>query len=149
LDDNKDLVYKILVNLKSVQHEIKSNTHQHFKEMNITAPQGMLLYMLGRHGSLKITKISEKMGLSNSTVSGIVDRLESQGFVKRVRSESDRRVVNVEINDAVKEKLNCHESILEEIMTEAIYVASEEELSTVASGLDMLSELLQRIKKEK
>ena len=147
--DQKDLVYEILVNLKSVQHNMKSKMHDHFKEMELTAPQGMLLFMVSKHGMLKITEISEKMGLSNSTVSGIVDRLESQGLVERQRSKADRRVVNVVVTNRMKEKLKCHDTILESIMTEALSHADKDQIELVHAGITMLSQLLNRANKEK
>lgn len=144
MSDTINPVYEILMNLKHIQHEMKNRMHNHFKDMELTAPQGMLVFMVNKHGSLKITEISEKLGLSNSTVSGIVDRLEAQGLVNRIRSEQDRRVVNVSVTETMKDKLMSHENILDKIMTEALSNATVEELSTVASGLSILSNLLQK-----
>lgn len=55
----------------------------------------MVLYTLGKHGSMKLSDISEKLSISNSTISGIVDRLEKQKYVERIRSKEDRRVIYV------------------------------------------------------
>lgn len=147
--DKKDLVYEILINLKSVQHNMKSKMHDHFKDMELTAPQGMLIFMVSKHGMLKISEISEKMGLSNSTVSGIIDRLETQGLVERQRSKTDRRVVNVVVTNQMKEKLKSHDTILESIMTEALSIASQEQIELVHAGITMLSQLLNETNKEK
>jgi len=142
--DQSNPVYSILVDLKSIQQTLKKRMHNHFKEMALTAPQGMMVMILERHGSLKISEISEKVGLSNSTVSGIVDRLEAQGLVERVRSEKDRRVVNVSNTQLMKDKLVTHDDAMNMIMQNALDIASEEELETVAGGLKILSELLRR-----
>ncbi len=104
-----DDIYEILKNLKTVQQALKHQIHGHFKSLNMTAPQGMMIFMLAKTGPLKISEISEKMSLSNSTVSGIVDRLEKTGYVRRERSEKDRRVVRVVLTDEVKNKAEAHE----------------------------------------
>jgi len=39
------------------------------------------------------------MYLHPATVVGILDRLESRGLMKRMRSRDDRRVVNVQLTD--------------------------------------------------
>ncbi|MGO1712174.1 MAG: MarR family winged helix-turn-helix transcriptional regulator, partial [Senegalia sp. (in: firmicutes)] len=93
--------------LKRVMDSIKHNIECEFKEMNLTGPQGMLMGILTKDGEMKISELSKKMGLSNSTVSGIIDRMERDGFVERTRSKEDRRVVNVKMTDDFKEKSTC------------------------------------------
>ena len=65
---------------------LKHSMGQHFNPMNLTGPQGMMMGILSHDGEMKISDLSEKIGLSNSTVSGIIDRLEKQGLVERTRS---------------------------------------------------------------
>ncbi|WP_206076166.1 MarR family winged helix-turn-helix transcriptional regulator [Marinitoga lauensis] len=55
---------------------------ENFNDTEITYSQWMLLGVLMKNGSMKVSDLSKKMGLSNSTVSGIVDRMEKQGFIK-------------------------------------------------------------------
>lgn len=50
---------------------------------------------LRRDGSLGMGALAQRAGVNQKTVTGIVDRLERHGFVKRVRSVQDRRVVHV------------------------------------------------------
>jgi DNA-binding MarR family transcriptional regulator len=64
---------------------------------DFTIPQTMIICNLTRSGKMKISELSERMGLTNSTVSGIVDRLEDQGIFARRRCNVDRRVVYVEL----------------------------------------------------
>ncbi|MDF2673481.1 MAG: transcriptional regulator, MarR family [Clostridiales bacterium] len=64
--------------IKQVMGSVKRTMGKQFEEMNITGPQGMLVGTLIHYGEMKISDLSEKLGLSNSTVSGIVDRLENQ-----------------------------------------------------------------------
>ena len=134
--------YDIMINFRKVQMELKSRIGNHFKSMDLTAPQGMLVYILNQQGPLKITELSDKMGLSNSTVSGIVDRLESQGYVIRERSKDDRRVVNVSITGEMKHRLMSHENLIEQIMKETLNKADEEELKAIADGFAILGRLL-------
>ncbi|MDT3699760.1 MAG: MarR family transcriptional regulator [Thermincola sp.] len=42
-----------------------------------------------------LSELCEKMGLSASTITGLVDRLERDNYVRRSRESSDRRVVRV------------------------------------------------------
>jgi DNA-binding MarR family transcriptional regulator len=47
-------------------------------------------------------KLSERMYLHMSTISGIVDRLEKKGFVERKRDVVDRRVVKISLTKSGK-----------------------------------------------
>ena len=95
-----------------------------------------------KKGPLKISDLSKEMGLSNSTVSGIVDRLEVNGHVERHRSEMDRRVVNVSVSEAVKEKMASHENVVDSVISNALNEATQEEFKTISEGLSMLNKLL-------
>ncbi len=63
----------------------------------VTFPQFFLLGHLDAPKALTIGEISEKMNHTMAAASGLVDRLEALGYVKRVTSENDRRCVMVSI----------------------------------------------------
>ncbi|MBI9015434.1 MAG: MarR family transcriptional regulator [Clostridiales bacterium] len=140
---------QILTNFKFIQHAFKKRIHGHFKDLELTAPQGMLMFTVHSKGSMKISEISKIMGLSNSTVSGIVDRLEAQGYVNRIRSEEDRRVVNVHVTDEMSKKLMSHEDMYENLMQDALKNATKDEMNQIELGLQILSDLLRREQEEK
>jgi DNA-binding MarR family transcriptional regulator len=55
---------------------------------------------LARASELRLTagQIAEESGLSTGAVTGVIDRLERAGFVRRVRDPADRRKVLVEVS---------------------------------------------------
>ena len=54
------------------------------------------LSVLDRLGPMSAGEIAEHTGLATASVTNLIDRLESKGFVRRVRDEKDRRRVLVE-----------------------------------------------------
>ena len=58
----------------------------------VTATQLSVLKLLHEIGDLSLGTLSKEIRAHNSTVTGIVDRMEAAGLVERVRSEEDRRV---------------------------------------------------------
>jgi DNA-binding MarR family transcriptional regulator len=123
---------------------LKHNMMKGFEDLGITAPQGMVLKIISKQPQVKISELSEKLGLSNSTVSGVVDRLEKQGYVMRIRSQEDRRVVYVRLSP---EFANLHkdfharsEKNLEDLMSKA----TPEELEKITVGLHILKQLIER-----
>jgi MarR family transcriptional regulator, organic hydroperoxide resistance regulator len=58
----------------------------------VTPTQLSVLKLLQEIGDLSLGTLSREIGAHNSTVTGIVDRMEAAGLVERARSEEDRRV---------------------------------------------------------
>ena len=65
------------------------------QHISLTPAQLFILMMLEGRRSCRLVDISREMAISPPAVSGIIDRLERDGYVQRVRDEQDRRVVNL------------------------------------------------------
>lgn len=113
-----------------------------FDDSGITPPQGMVLGVLSKEKKIKITELSSKLGLSNSTISGIVDRLEKQGMVERVRSEKDRRVVYVSISPNFKEMHQTFHKDLQQTIENVMNKGTSDDLEKIFEGLNTLKRLL-------
>ncbi|MGB7606393.1 MAG: MarR family transcriptional regulator [Lutisporaceae bacterium] len=132
--------------LKQLMETVKQNVHHHFKEMNVTGPQGMLMGTLAHYGEMKISDLSQKLGLSNSTVSGIIDRLENQGLVERTRSKEDRRVVYVSVTSEFKKSSEEHFKEIAKMFEAMMSNATAEELDEILRGLDTLQRVFNKHK---
>lgn len=135
--------YEILDSLKLVQHALRDHMHDHFKDMGLTGPQGIMMYTL-KSGPLKISDISGAMHLSPSTVSGMVDRLEKMGYVERIRSKEDRRVVLVKTAPLFREKMRRRDETMEHFMSGLLASCTEEEAECIRKGLAALKSLFER-----
>lgn len=135
---------EVIKMLKNLMGTIKQNMHEQFKEMRVTGPQGMLMRTLVHNGEMKISDLSEMLALSNSTVSGILDRLEKNGFVKRTRSDEDRRVVYVSVTDEFKKHAQEHFDEIEKKLESMMSKGTPEELEKIFEGLDTLQKVIAR-----
>ena len=68
----------------------------------ITATQLSVIKMLHEIGDLSLSRLSTLIRANNSTVTGIVDRMERDGLVRREQSEDDRRVWMIRLSDRGK-----------------------------------------------
>lgn len=66
----------------------------------LTGPQLAVVKMLEQLGKLSLSELSNQIHARNSTVTGIIDRMEREGLVTRRRSDADRRVINIELTAA-------------------------------------------------
>lgn len=129
--------------LKHIMGKIKS-MFRPCGDLNLTGPQGMLVGTIAHYGAMKISDLSEKLGLSNSTVSGIVDRLERQGMVERIRSTDDRRVVWVSITSEHKAYVDGKFEAVEQKIEDAMNAATDDEIRKVFEGLEILKRLIEK-----
>lgn len=68
--------------------------------LQLTPPQIHAISWLGVDGSLPISVLAQRIGISGSSATGLIDRLEKLGYVTRVHSADDRRVVLVALTPA-------------------------------------------------
>lgn len=136
-------VTRISLLINEVNSLIHRNIKEMFEETGLTMPQIMVLGIIGKHGDMRISDISDKLKLSNSTISGIIDRLEKQNYVERIRSKEDRRVVYVSLCENSKKAMHCaiHEKI-EENLNQKLIKAREGQVEKIIKGLEILKELL-------
>lgn len=130
--------------LKQVMKTMKHSVQTEFKDMGLTGTQGMLMGILSHNNGMKISDLSKQMGLSNSTVSGIVDRLEKQGFVERVRSNEDRRVVYVSVTYEFKKNIKNNFCKMEKSFEKVMSQVTLEESNKILEGLITLRKVLDR-----
>ncbi len=67
-------------------------------KLGLGATEEKTLFLLSGRGSLTAGEIATATGLSTASVTGLIDRLERKGFVRRVRDTEDRRRVIVELD---------------------------------------------------
>jgi DNA-binding MarR family transcriptional regulator len=59
------------------------------------------LDILGTRGPMTAGQLAEAVRLTTGAITGVLDRLESAGLVRRIRDTEDRRRINVEVTDEV------------------------------------------------
>lgn len=100
----------------------------------ISHAQFELLAELRERGPLPAGELAQVAGLSAATVSQMLDHLATDGQVKRVRSETDRRVVLIELTALGQRRVEATKALWRERWEEALGGVGEEELR-IASGV--------------
>lgn len=68
--------------------------------LGLTHPQYLLMLTLWEQEPRTVGELAEQLALEPATVSPLVKRLEVQGFVRRQRSTSDERRVEITLTEA-------------------------------------------------
>ena len=136
----KEILHTYLRIYRSISEEYRGR----FGNINLTFPQTLVLSLLSSEGSMPISELARATGSANSTISGVLDRLEQMDLIQRVRSEKDRRVVYVTLTphfDEVREEL---EGSVEDSFPGLIDKLSPEEVEQVRTSLEVLERALKR-----
>ena len=82
--------------------------------------QGRILYVLWQKDGLPIVELSRKTGLAKTTLTGMLDRLESQGLIKRCADSADRRQIIIRLAEKAKQ-LNSDYTRVSQEMNQLFY----------------------------
>ena len=128
------LLKKRLVKLSAIQ-----------SEQGIPLSHVQVLAMLEEVGSMSVSEISKRFGIAKPNITPLVDRLVNAGLVDRVRSETDRRVVNIVILEEGRERLrqiqnalNAHVAGWQNSLTAEEFTRLESALSDILAILSKL-----------
>lgn len=64
--------------------------------VEINPAQGRIMFVLWQEDSIPINVLAKKTSLGKSTLTSMLDRLESSGYLRRTRSAHDRRATLIE-----------------------------------------------------
>ena len=73
---------------------------------------------------------------------GILDRLEKQGLVIRIRSTEDRRVVRVELTGKGRALVKKSPEVAQGLLVSGLEQLSSSKLENIAQALDQIAEIL-------
>jgi MarR family transcriptional regulator, organic hydroperoxide resistance regulator len=96
--------------------------------VGLTYPQYLVLLVLCEEDNLTVKQIGERLFLDSGTLTPLLKRLESAGFVRRVRDRQDERQVRVKLTNqgqAIEEQAAS-------IMSELVCAIGQSEESLLA-----------------
>lgn len=135
---------KLLYSYLHVSQHMSRQFRNYFGQLELTFPQALVLTILGEEGTMPISRLAQHTGSANSTVSGIVDRLERMNLVKRIRSEEDRRVIYVALTKEYRARQKQMEPNVSAYLSKLLGELSQQEMSEVCTALEKLVAALER-----
>jgi MarR family transcriptional regulator, organic hydroperoxide resistance regulator len=122
------VVADIEKDLRYISSIIKQKGREILSQYTLTPPQFIALQWLFEYGDMTIGDLSNKMYLACSTTTDLVDRMEKNELVERVKDENDRRVVRIHmlkegeriIEEVIEKRQNYLQSVLENFSQEEV-----------------------------
>ena len=116
-------------------------------EHGIPLSHVQVLSMLNETGSMSVSEISHRLGIAKPNITPLVDRLIEEKLVDRIRDTQDRRVVNVVILEAGREKLAAIRATIGEQVQEWAQNISAADFRELADALSSLTRILSNVQK--
>ena len=97
-----NFVEQIERDLGAIRRALRVPLESEIARGGLTAPQMAVMQTVVRHAGISLKELSRVVSLAHSTVSGIVDRLESKGMLERRADPADARTTCIHPSAAVR-----------------------------------------------
>jgi DNA-binding MarR family transcriptional regulator len=129
--------------LSAVRNLVRKPLEAEFARGQLTGPQRSVMQALVHSDGMSLKELSRQVGLAHSTVSGIVDRLEGRGLVKRNIDEADRRLSVIVVSQEVQNFMrNTLPALMIHPLVEALSRAKPGDRTIILEGLRTLHAIL-------
>ena len=125
----------ILRSLRKITRAVDLYSRQLARQYQLTGPQVVCLRQLQKKDEMMPSELAKTVSLSQATITGILDRLETQSLIKRERCQEDRRRVMVTLTDRGREVALSVPSPLQERFAERLARLPDEEQTAIEGVL--------------
>ncbi len=110
--------------------------------VGLTPAQLRVLQIIDEHGSATSKLLATQMGVSQATVTALVDKLVAQQLVERVPSERDRRQVDIGITESGHARLDQAPDALQQRYVRAFSELADWEQAQLVSSLERIADMM-------
>lgn len=105
---------------------------------DVTANDMHVIEAIDMGGAKNMTSVAKALGVTTGTLTIAINSLVKKGYVDRVRSEEDRRVVLISLSEKGKRAFLHHQQFHEKMINVIIGELSEEEQVVLEKALTKL-----------
>jgi DNA-binding MarR family transcriptional regulator len=133
------LAQAIELDLREIGQALRRPLDAEIARGQLTAPQRIVMQTLYHCEAMSLKELCERVALSHSTVSGIVDRLQARGIVTRSTDSKDRRLTRIAVSPVVRQFMQDRAPRLTaQPLIEALSRLSEQDRRAISRGLRLL-----------
>jgi DNA-binding MarR family transcriptional regulator len=108
--------------------------------VTVTPAQAAILFMLREKDGQSMSELSQVLSMDNSTVTGLVDRLQRSGLVTRRANPDDRRISLIRITPQGVEEIKKAKPVITRVNERIKAGLSEREINTFKGILNSFFE---------
>ena len=96
---NKHAAPLLVSTIERAAHAVALWIERSFADLHLTQAEAHILAFLAEHAPCSINELHHSFGHKRSTLTSLLDRLESRGWVRREPHPTSRRLVLVQLTD--------------------------------------------------
>ena len=131
-----------LIALRRILRATELYTRDLAHSAGLTPAQLRVLQIVGGKDSVTPKKLAGQMGVTQATVTAVVDRLVARDLVRREPSELDRRQTNIVITGPGRDRLEAAPDTLQDRYVGAFVKLADWEQAQLVSSLERVADML-------
>ncbi len=125
---------------KTEETALKETANSH----NLSVSEMHTLVAIGRHEPKTMSTVAGELLINVSTLSIAINKLEKKGYVERIRTEADRRIVRITLTAKGKKALEQHEKFYYDLVEESCRDMDEQEKKLFIQSLENMSQFFEK-----
>ncbi|MFK5676228.1 MULTISPECIES: MarR family winged helix-turn-helix transcriptional regulator [unclassified Ligilactobacillus] len=137
-----DLLFRLYDRVRYVEDsELKKSPFS-----DITARELHLIHVVSLHDKKPISRIARQLNLTKGTLTKSIDQLERKGYVERIRSKKDRRVINIGLTKKGRVLYRAHNKLHQRAMSSLLSGMDKNEVEALINALQQMSDYFETFK---
>ncbi|MDZ7892688.1 MAG: MarR family transcriptional regulator [Rhodoferax sp.] len=132
--------------MRNIINHVAQAVDRELAHTDLTNAQLIPLFKLYTKKASTVAELARACEIDNGATTRLLDRMEAKGLCQRVRSEQDRRVVNLELTDAGNAAASDIPRILSEVQNAHLEGFNQEEFDALQGYLRRILDNAQRMK---
>ncbi|WP_208558775.1 MarR family winged helix-turn-helix transcriptional regulator [Marinilactibacillus kalidii] len=127
---------------------IEEKTLQSSRFKDVSIKEMHTIEAIGMYDQLTTSEVAKKLGVTAGTLTVSVNNLVRKGYVERVRTDHDRRVVKLSLSQTGRLLFRLHDKFHRDMVKETIAEMDKEQSEILTLGLKNLHDFLERTKEQ-
>ena len=133
-----EIIAEIIDDIRRVFHVVNEQSKKAKRKTGLTGPQLWAIKVIGELSPVRVSDLATRMYLHPATVVGILNRLELQGLIRRIRTNEDRRVVKIVLTDAGNAVVVKAPQVAQGLLVAGLEVLPLKKLKSISDTLEEL-----------
>jgi DNA-binding MarR family transcriptional regulator len=135
-------IERVVAAYESLMHRLMATHAPEVSALDLTMSQTKTVYVVMAAGSLRMSQLAARLGVSSSTATGQVDRLVELGLLQRRDDPADRRQVIVAATPEATASLEHLRELNTRRMRDLLMKVPAADLATVEGAIGALSKAI-------
>ncbi|MBU3261464.1 MarR family transcriptional regulator [Roseovarius sp. PS-C2] len=131
-----------LIALRRILRATEMHARDLAHQAGLTAVQLRVLQIVSEKGHATPTELSQRMGVTQATISALIKKLESKGLLTRRQSQADRRQTRLEITPDGRSKVSAAPDALQQRYVKQFESLEDWEQAMVVAVLERVATML-------